>query len=433
MIERKTVLAVLACGAAVAVVSLRVWTHLNVPGEPHVPRYALQDFRDAVYYPALAFVHGENPYDQPPYMAAYPVGDGLAPYSPLTLFLHAPITFLPYRAAELVYYGVSVALTVALGALALALCGVRLTVARVAALGAALLLSRPGHWNLFNGQVTLQVVLPMLVALWCARDRPLLAGVALAVTTFKPTYGLPLAALLAFRGEWRPVIVGGVVAGAFTTLVLVRLVTAAGGVAPFVAAIQSSYAARGLETRKQPEHSPYRVDVVALAGRLLGRSPTIAETLVLTAATLAVAAFGLRRTRRRGAAVLDGAGVLDGARGGFDRDARVHAASIASLGILACCYHQQYDLVVLALPLAALVWRADAWPWRGHPMVRAAALALVVVPLVNYLGSGTGIATLGLSSSALLAASSLDNLALLALLAIFVAAAGYEPHDIAAA
>ena len=436
---RGKVVAGLACAAVVAAVSWRVWTHRDVPGEPHAPRYGMQDFRDAVYYPAAAFLHGDDPYDQPRYTAVYPVADGLALYSPLTLLLHAPLALLPYRVAETVYYLGSVALTLALGALALVLCGVPPTAARVAGLGAALVAGRPGHWNLFNGQVTLQVVLPMLVALWCARDRPLLAGVALAVTTFKPTYGLPLAALLAVRGAWRAVLVGAVVAAALTSLVLVRLVALEGGVTPFVGVLEATYAARGREARKQPQHSPFRVDVVALAGRAAGRSPSVVETLVLTAATLGVAALGLVRPRRRAAAADDGAGggapdlagedrgAAAGGRAVVDRDARVHATGVACLGVVACCYHQQYDLLVLALPLVALAWRGDAWPWRDRPAWRRLGLALVAVPLVNYLGSETAVTALGLPPAALLAASSLDNVALLALLVVFVAAGWGAP------
>ncbi|HEY2387010.1 MAG TPA: glycosyltransferase family 87 protein [Candidatus Binatia bacterium] len=419
MADRKTLAALVACAGAIAIVSLRVWTHLNVPGDPHAPRYALQDFRDAVYYPVRAFVDGVNPYDQPRVAAAYPVADGLGLYPPLTLLMHAPLAFLPYRAAELAYFAGEVVLTIALGCLALALCGVRPTVARVAGMGAALVASRPGHWNLFNGQVTLQVLLPTLVALWYVRERPLVSAVALAVAALKPTYGLPLAALLLARGGWRPVLLGGALALALTLAATVRLVAASDGVRPLVASIQASYTARVGEPRKQPEHSPFRVDVVALVARLLGRTPGNAETMALTLATLGVAALGLRRlTRREAQADAPGEPRGDGARA-----ARVHAAGLAGLAIVACCYHQQYDLPVLAVPLAALVWCGDAWPWRQAPGLCRLALMLVLVPLANYLASETAVGMLGLSPSALLAASSVDNVALLGLLGVYVALA----------
>jgi hypothetical protein len=411
MADRKTLAALIACAIAVAVVSLRVWTHLNVPGDPHTAQFALQDFRDAVYYPARAFLDGVNPYDQPRMAAAYPVADGLGLYPPLTLLLHAPLALLPYRAAEAVYYGAQVALTIVLGWAALLLCGVRPTAARVAGLGAVLVASRPGHWNLFNGQLTLQVLLPTLVALWYLHERPIVAACALAVAVLKPTYGLPLAALLLVRDGWRPVLLGGILALALTTLATVRLIAAADGIGPLVASIESSYATRGAEQRKQPEHSPFRVDVVALVARLFAETPSTPATLALTLGTLGVAAVGLRRV---------GARARRGAASDEVRAARVHAASIASLGIVTSCYHQQYDLPVLALPLVALVWRADAWPWRRAPAMRLVALGLVLLPLANYLASETAVTALGLSPSALLAASSVNNVALLALLGIYV-------------
>jgi hypothetical protein len=48
---------------------------------------------------------------------------------------------------------------------------------------------------------------------------------------------------------------------------------------------------------------------------------------------------------------------------------------------------------------------------------------LVLVPLANYLASETAVGMLGLSPSALLAASSVDNVALLGLLGVYVALA----------
>ncbi len=409
MADRSTLLALALCVAAVGVVSLRVWTHVNVPGAPQEPRYALQDFRDAVYYPARAFLDGRNPYDRPAYMVAYPVADALALYSPLTLLLHAPFALLPFRAAELVYYATAVTLTIALGWLVLGLCGVRRTTARLAVLGAVLVASRPGHWNLFNGQVTLQAVIPMLIALWYARERPLLAAAAFAVATFKPTYAVPLAVLLLVRGDWRPVVMGGCVAGVVTLLVVARLAVAAGGPSAFVESLRASYASRGTETRKLPQYSPFRVDAVALAARVLHRTPSTAETLALALVVLGVAGAGVRLASTDAAAA--------------SPDMRLHATTIASLGVVTCAYHQQYDLPVLALPLAVLVWRPDAWPWRTASIWRRVALVLVAVPLANYVASETGITALGLSRSALLAASSVNNVALLALLAIDVALA----------
>ncbi len=47
------------------------------------------DFRDAVYYPVVAFVDGVNPYDPGSYYRAYPVGQEFPLYSPIHLVVHA--------------------------------------------------------------------------------------------------------------------------------------------------------------------------------------------------------------------------------------------------------------------------------------------------------------------------------------------------------
>src|SRR5262245_26744521 len=68
---------VLAAGAFLVVAALllvRALTLLNVPGHPTHHGWALQDFRDAIYYPVVAFLAGHNPYDVQGYFAHYPVG-----------------------------------------------------------------------------------------------------------------------------------------------------------------------------------------------------------------------------------------------------------------------------------------------------------------------------------------------------------------------
>ncbi len=207
--------------------------------------------------------------------------------------------------------------------------------------------------------------------------------------------------MLLVRRDWRPLAIGGAIATVVTALALTRVVSAAGSPSAFVASVEATYAARAHEPRKL-ELSPTRVDVVAGVARVLGRAPGNAATLALTVGVLGFAAAGLRRLARSGT-----------------RDARVHATNLACLAIVACAYHQQYDLLILALPLATLVWRRDAEPWRRAPRPRRLALALVALPLVNFVASDSGARLLELSPALRLALTSLDGVAVLALLAIF--------------
>ena len=58
---------------AIALTAWRTASLLNDPAEPrNDARWALGDFRDAVYYPSRAFLNGDNPYG-PAYTEAYPV------------------------------------------------------------------------------------------------------------------------------------------------------------------------------------------------------------------------------------------------------------------------------------------------------------------------------------------------------------------------
>ena len=51
------------------------------------------DFDETVYYPALAFANGENPYD-PGYVSRYAVDNPFPPYAPITLLIHQPLTLV---------------------------------------------------------------------------------------------------------------------------------------------------------------------------------------------------------------------------------------------------------------------------------------------------------------------------------------------------
>jgi len=144
----------------------------------------------------------------------------------------------------------------------------------VLALAAVLIASRPGHMNLLLGQVTAQVAIGAYVALRWARTRPLLAGLGLALATLKPTYGVPLAALMLFgRGDVIAVAVGTAVSVALCLLALVPLVHAAGGVVPFAASLASSAGAFSAEGTSNAWSGFARIDAVALLARVMGRVP----------------------------------------------------------------------------------------------------------------------------------------------------------------
>jgi hypothetical protein len=404
----RTAAAVLLLAIAVTASAARTWHDRVDPQDPWQPRHGFCDFRDGVYFPTLAFVSGGNPIDAATYLRTYPVSDRAAPYSPLMYLLHAPLTLLPFTASAVLYFALSAAVTVGLGAITLSWAGVPLTAARIAGIGALLILSRPGLVNLFNGQVTLIAVSATYLALWYAHTRPVLAGAALAVSTFKPTYGLPLAVLLALRADRRVVALGLVIACVVTLPAVARIAVASGGVVPMVDAVRDAYVTRQTVPRKRPENSPFRIDAIAFAGRTLGRSLGTVETLGIMAGILLAAGAALRRLRP-----------------GIERARRLHGASIAALATVAAFYHQSYDGLALVLPLVVLLARPDLEPWRSHPGWRWTALVCLAVPFVNYAATDSAAARFG--QPVLLAASSVNGLAILLAFAAHVRLAWRVP------
>jgi uncharacterized membrane protein YtjA (UPF0391 family) len=414
--SRKALVAVLAFAAVTLALSVRTLRLLNVPGEPGRDQatWALCDFRDTIYYPARAFLEGTNPYDAATYVHRYPVGNPFAPYLPLTLALHLPIALLPYQVAEAVQYVLTIVLTVALARCALGFAGVAATAARVLNLATVLLLSRPGHWNLLLGQPTLEMVLGGCAALGWARTRPLLAALGLAISTVKPTFGFPIAVLMLARGDTRPALLGMTLSALGSLAVAAVLASFAGGVEQLVAEMRTGLEAYSSSpnTALNPVAYYGAIDAGALVSRLLGRGLAGHEELAIATVLTALGAAAMWRLAR--------------SPHGTPPDERVArwrlGTMIACLTTVTATHHQAYDWLLLALPLAALVWADESRPHAGFqdlaPDVRYALLALIAVPALNYLSSANALGRLELGPGWRLAVCSLNGAALLAALAL---------------
>lgn len=370
------------------------------PGGAAVAEYALQDFRDAVYYPVRALLDGANPYDTPRYMAAYPVGQPFPLYSPATIALHLPFGLLPYGAARTAYAAYTILLSPAIAALALVLCGLRPSAPAALALGAALLVTRPGQMNLFIGQSTATVVLAVYAALALRARRPGLAALALAVTTAKPTFAVPVMALLVARGAWRPVVVGSALGATLAAGPAAMLVASCGGLGPFLASLGESQASFAAHPAVDPATSLYRIDLAGVLGRLAGTPLGVLDAAVTVAVLAAVAAAlrGLVRTR--------------------DPRAEVDADGLVCAATLVAVYHQLYGAVLLLFPVLALATgrtRVDGWR-------RTLLLALLAVPALNYAASRTALGRLQPGDPLWLAVTSAAGVAIATALVVWACA-----------
>ncbi|MFI5365828.1 MAG: glycosyltransferase family 87 protein [Candidatus Binatia bacterium] len=408
-IGRATVsLALIAFLALVSLVSYRGIGNLNVPGHPDASHWVLQDFRDTVYFPAVAFLEGRNPYDAGTFVDQYPVWRPLPLYLPVNLLIHLPFGFLPFESAELAYYVLTLLLTIALAYLSLRLCGLPARLSHVFGLAALIVLSRPGHMNLLLGQVTLQCVIATYVALHYARSRSWLAGLGLAVSTFKPTFGIPLAVLMLCRRDMRAVVTGVVLAAMLSGAVAGILAHAAGGVEPLVASMLTSHQGFADQQFNDPVFGPFRIDTPALVARLLGANPGALAEVAIGLAVLSIGAFGVWRVA---------------GNKGEETGLRPLSATLICITMLACTYHQTYDWLLLTLPLTALA--ADRWVPRHstQPALRWLLLGVLSLPALNYLATATAIDRLGLQTGWRLVVTSLNAGVLLIAFAAYVALA----------
>src|SRR5262245_19975291 len=367
--------------------------------------WSLVDFRTAVYFPVVCFVTGCNPYDATEFVSRFPVKPfGL--YSPLTLVLHLPFALLPLHVAEWLYVGAALLLTVVAAGLALRF-ATRVVPPRQALIAAALLLlSRPGHSNVVLGQSAATAAVACFAALIFMRSRPLLAGLAFAVATFKPTFGIPLGLVLVAAGEWVAVAVGAVVAGVVTMPVVVVFAMRAGGVSGFARLLVADHGSFATTQEFDPATSFTRLDVTALIGHVCGCDP---GPLLALGASLAVLACGLLAVRRLSLST--------------GSDARPLLASIACLTVLLAVYHQTYDALLLALPLACL---GPGRMLARHPLARGVVSALLLLPFCNLVGTYRIIRGFSLSPGTVAIATGVNAAALSAAFVVLLTLALYQ-------
>ena len=388
--------------AVAAIVGYRTWRLAVVAGQPHAPGWGLADFRDAIYFPVVAFLAGHNPYAAS-FTSQYPVGNGFPLYLPLTFLVHLPFGLLPFGAAETAYFITTLALMLVLAYFTLRLCGLAVSVASVVGLASLILISAPGQWNAFLGQCTAQVAVGMYAALYFARRRPWLAAIGVAAASFKPSSGVPFALLLLARGDFVPAIGGAALSGVLVAATTGVLLYNVGGVTPLLTALSESVASFDADPIVSPATSPYRIDVAGVAGRLLGHPLGSAGDLVLFAAVLAITALAIRRLRRR-----------------TDDGAERLSASLICLAVLACTYHQTYDLVLLALPLTAAATALREGRGGAVSLLYWVALGAMVLVAANYLVDGWTMNKLRPSQGWWLIITSVDGLALLAVLLAYL-------------
>lgn len=370
-------LAIVLVAAAICVVGVRLGQTLPAADAyPTRERWALSDFRGNLYVPVVAFLAGENPYDLGRYPRRHHV-DPFPPYAPVLLAWHLPFGFFSFTVARVLYFVLCLVLTVLIARMSLQFARDRPSWAATFALASLVLLSRPGLWATVLGQYSVPLTLATYVAFARGGSHAGLAAAAVAYTTIKPTFSLPLSILLLCRGHGRAVGLGLASSALVSIPVVAILAHIAGGFGPLLASIRADATDFAFRSDVAAAGNPHRVDaasVFAHVGVPLGRGE-----IVLTVVVIALGCLAVRRLARES-----------------DAEAVSLSTTIACLTLLLCVYHNAYDLVLLVAPLTLAVtgrWCSAALRWT--------VLAGLLIPFVNFAATHSGLQRLGLTTASL--------------------------------
>lgn len=383
-------------------------THLGTLGDLRLSASAaaMDDFQSTVYFPARAFADGANPYHAEAYLKRYPAPEPVRLYPPAMLLVSQPFSALPLGVAMWVQAVLSFVLSGVLAYVSLRLARLPATPAAVMLVWAVILISRPGQWNLLQGQATLWMVLGTYAAFTARRDGSALAALGLTLVMLKPNFGLPVAVLMLARGHIRAVVLGGVTTVVLNLAAMLPLIERAGGLGPFLSHFFSGTARLREAASRGSEFTVFRIDAGGLAAQFFGGHLPLAPSLLLTFGIVGAVAVVVRRRLE-----------VDRARPDMT------TAGLLCCTVLVSIYHIGYDLLLLTWPAVAvmhLVWtspgRAPVWCWAQATLLGILALNYASTfsviqalqaegPLLTLLLSLNGAALLGLFGLYLLAAS----------------------------
>lgn len=360
-----------------AATAVRVVREHQTPGPFDSARQGFCDFHNGVYFPSLAFRHGLSPYSQT-YAENYPVERSVPFFSPVILAAHVPFSWLELHAAEIVYF---VWMLLLVGAIAACVThwyresqeGSHWRWDLFACIALGLVATRSGQQTLFTGYFTFELIFASLLAVHYGQSRPLLSALALVLVSAKPNYVLPIALLMLCRGNFKAVILGGIVsatlaAGAFAWIMPV------GGVSELLEQIKQTQEIHRSDPIERPVNNWIRIDALAIIAKWTATDPNELLTLAVMLVMLLPAGvlLWLHHHPKQGPAptgsTLEPSGAV------------VLLTSVVSV------YHHVYDGLLMVAPGTALLLGTADWKQLVRPARWLLAGALLF-PAVNYLSS----------------------------------------------
>ncbi len=357
------------------------------------------DFRTNVWDAGRAIARGSDPYNVAEFHRLFSDQGWMPTYGPPHLWLALVVAVFPLGAAIVLWFLFNLAGMVVIAAVAVRSLGRDLGIPAILTTAGILILSRGGRGSFH--QVTVFYVLATYVAWSQVRTRPWLAAFAVAVAMGKPPFGLPLLCLLMFCGLWRVALRALSLFLLACLPILVWLSVNDGSPLAVWHAMTSNLR----YSNSQPVDrigAVRRIDAINVIGRYVSGIGGLWEIIAFIVLIGLVSMVLRRRSTHPGW--------------------NLTPAVLLTLGLvsLLSIAHQDYDLLLLAWPFAAVVGVVWSVPQseggkRARAMLLLATPALVISYLpaattAKYLGFGTDvgvIATLTTASLLLALAGSL--------------------------
>ncbi len=354
----------------------RVIVKYQTPGPPdgiNLGRDGYCDFHNGLYFPSLALLRGDSPYGAQ-YASEYPVARQIPFFSPTIVALHSPLSLLPLRVSEVLYFGLMIMMILAIAALAQVAAGLPRRLDWLLCIASVIVYSRAGHITLFNGYFTFELVLASMLAIYWGDRRPWLAALALLVVSGKPTFIIPIGFLLLARGNFRSVAYGAVLSIVGAVLPLLWLAANEGqgdvvqGLQQIRQQIADSQEVHHNEPNELPALSWTRIDIFAIFAKWTNQDP--GDVLHLLAMLIILAWPCWLLWKRRGKAQDDGLAGLTG--------------SLILTSMIVALYRQSYDALLMVAPAVGVFaghlpsWRELGWKTRW------VLAAMMLFPAGNY-------------------------------------------------
>lgn len=375
---------VLAASVFALFVFLAMWrvnAKMIDPADPHgsdqAGRNGMADFRDVIYFPTRAVAEGINPYDSsseplpdgsPRYWQRYPVLNLFPLYSPLVLLLFGAFALPDFYTAAAAFQVLNLALLLGWSYLIWKHADQTPTAERVLWLATAMLITQAGRAIFIGGETALPLAIGTLLAAVHASRHPTTAGWALALTSFKPTFGLPLGLLLLFRREWKVVFLGWGLGFVIAVAGLIAIFGQTNDLARLPQIILQNQ--RDLESH--PEATALTTSTRIDSAAALERSFQLKSSAGRLAVFLAI--FGLA-----------GSTLWRLSYHGHDPEVERLLQIVTLIGTVACMYRLTYDGIALWAAIG-LLWLSPADCWnKTSPQLRGWLGGLLLFTQINIL------------------------------------------------